>query len=116
MVEYQLILLIFVYLAGSLFIWLILPQLKSIDKQLLSPFIGIGFSAIAVGALLILQLSLTLISFFISLLLIFFTIKQILNKILPQYVPSKFSIKEFVFDTISKSLSCPGNTFRIALR
>jgi|TARA_B100000959_G_scaffold286139_1_gene363528 hypothetical protein len=101
MVEYQLILLIFVYLAGSLFIWLILPQLKSIDKQLLSPFIGIGFSAIAVGALLILQLSLTLISFFISLLLIFFTIKQILNKILPQYVPSKFSIKEFVFDTIS---------------
>ena len=101
MVIYQLIFLTFLYLVGSLFMWSIFPQLKPIDKQLLSPFVGIGFSAIGVGALLILQVSLSLISFFVSLLIIIIGIKLFFSKMVTSYFPSKLSIKDFVFNAIS---------------
>ena len=77
---YQWAFLIFLYFLGSLYTKILFPHLCSKDRQFLSPFLGVGFSGIVVGLLLIVRIPLSLPLFFICLLFILCIAKIIMKK------------------------------------
>ncbi len=73
--------LIFLYFMGLLYTNVLFPYLNNRDRRLLSPFLGIGFSGVAVGLLLIVGIPISLPSFSICLLLILYFARVLIKKL-----------------------------------
>ena len=98
---YQWAFLIFLYLLGLLYIDILFPDLQNRDRQFLSPFFGVGFSALAVGLLLIVRIILSLWVFIMCLLIILCLARVFTQKFSLYTFSLRQSLNKFLFDVFS---------------